>query len=138
MTRRILMLALVLMALALGLAACGGGDEGNGGGDAGGGGGGGGASTTLDLAADPGGALAYDKTSLEAPAGNVTIDFTNDASIPHNVTMEGSGVDGEATDTITQSTATLELADVQPGTYTFFCSVGNHRQGGMEGTLTIK
>jgi plastocyanin len=138
MTRRILMFALVIGALALGLAACGGGDEGNGGGNGGGGGGGGGSSTTLDLAADPGGALAFDKTSLEAPAGNVTIDFTNDASIPHNVTVEGNGVEDEATDTITQSTATLELTDLQAGTYTFYCSVGNHRAGGMEGTLTIK
>jgi plastocyanin len=140
MTRRILMFALVIVALALGLAACGGGDEGNGGGNGGGGGGGGGggASTTLDLAADPGGAFAFDKTSLEAPAGNVTIDFTNDASIPHNVTVEGNGVEDEATDTITQSTATLELTDLQPGTYTFYCSVDGHRDGGMEGTLTIK
>lgn len=140
MTRRVFMLALVLLALALGLAACGGGNDeggGNGGGNAGGGGGGGGG-TTLQLAADPGGALKFDKTSLEAPAGNVTIDFTNDASIPHNVTVEGNGVEDEATDTITQSTATLELSDLQAGTYTFYCSVGNHRQAGMEGTLTIK
>jgi plastocyanin len=92
----------------------------------------------LDLAADPGGAFAFDKTSLEAPVGNVTIDFTNDASIPHNVTVEGNGVEDEATDTITQSTATLELTDLQPGTYTFYCSVDGHRDGGMEGTLTIK
>jgi plastocyanin len=139
MTRRVLMLAFVVLALALGLAACGGGDDegnGNGGGNAGGGGGGGG--TTLQLAADPGGALAFDKTSLEAPAGTVTIDFTNDASIPHNVTVEGNGVEDEATDTITQSTATLTLDDLQAGTYTYYCSVGQHREGGMEGTLTIK
>jgi plastocyanin len=136
MTRRIFMLALVLLALVLGLAACGGGND-EGGGNGGGGGGGGGG-TTLQLAADPGGALKFDKTSLEAPAGNVTIDFTNDASIPHNVTVEGNGVEDEATDTITQSNATLELSDLQAGTYTFYCSVGNHRQAGMEGTLTIK
>jgi plastocyanin len=136
MTRRVLMLVFAVLALALGLAACGGGDdEGNGGG---GGGGGGGGATTLDLAADPGGALKFDKTSLEAPAGSVTINFTNDASIPHNVTVDGPGVEDEATDTITQSSATLELADLQAGDYTFYCSVGNHRQAGMEGTLTIK
>jgi plastocyanin len=140
MTRRVLMLVFAVLALALGLAACGGGDdEGNGGGNAGGGGGGGGGgATTLDLAADPGGALKFDKTSLEAPAGSVTINFTNDASIPHNVTVDGPGVEDEATDTITQSSATLELADLQAGDYTFYCSVGNHRQAGMEGTLTIK
>jgi plastocyanin len=138
MTRCVLMLAFVVLALALGLAACGGGDDegnGNGGGNAGGGGGGG---TTLQLAADPGGGFAFDKTSLEAPAGAVTIDFTNDASIPHNVTVEGNGVEDEATDTITQSSATLTLDDLQAGTYTYYCSVDQHREGGMEGTLTIK
>ena len=138
MRRRVFMLTLAVLALVLALAACGGGDENGGGNAGGGGGGGGGGGTTLELAADPGGALAYDKTSLEAPAGTVTIDFTNDASIPHNVTVEGNGVEDEATDTISQSTATLTLSDLQPGEYTFYCSVGTHRQGGMEGTLTIK
>jgi plastocyanin len=137
MTRRVLMLSFAVLALSLGLAACGGGDdEGNGGGGGNAGGGGGG--TTLQLAADPGGGLTFDKTSLEAPAGSVTIDFTNDASIPHNVTVEGNGVEDEATETITQSTATLTLDDLQAGTYTYYCSVGNHRQAGMEGTLTIE
>lgn len=137
MTRRVLMLGLAVLALALGLAACGGGNN-EGGGNGGGGGGGGGGGTTLDLAADPGGALKFDKTSLDAAAGNVTIDFTNDSSVPHNVTVEGNGVEDEATDTITQSSATLELADLKAGTYTFYCSVDGHRAAGMEGTLTIK
>jgi plastocyanin len=139
MTRSVLTLTLVLVALVLGVAACGGGDdEGGGNGGGGGGGGVGGGGTTLQLAADPSGALKFDKTSLEAPAGTVTIDFTNDASIPHNVTVEGNGVEDEATETITQSTATLTLDDLQPGTYTYYCSVAGHRAAGMEGTLTIK
>ncbi len=131
-------LVLAMLVLAAG-AACGGGDNNNAAQPApppaatGTGGG-----TALALAADPGGALAFDQTTLEAPAGTVTIDFTNDSSTPHNVTVDGPNVEDEATDTITQSSATLTLADLQPGTYTFYCSVDGHRAAGMEGTLTIK
>lgn len=139
MTRNGLLFLIVLSALALGLAACGGGNEaattGVGATTAGGGGGGGG--ETLQLAADPSGALKFDKTSLEATAGNVTIDFTNDSSLPHDVKLEGPGVDGEGTDTITGSSTSVTL-DLQPGEYTFYCSVDGHRAAGMEGKLVVK
>lgn len=139
MTRNGLLFLIVLSALALGLAACGGGGNeaattGGGATTAGGGGGGGG--ETLQLAADPSGALKFDKTSLEATAGNVTIDFTNDSSLPHDVKLEGPGVDGEGTDTITGSSTSVTL-DLQPGEYTFYCSVDGHRAAGMEGKLVV-
>jgi plastocyanin len=139
MTRRALPLLLLLAALALGMAACGGG--GNEAattsstattGTSGGGGG-----STVKLAADPSGALKYDTTSLEATAGKVTIDFTNDSSLPHDVKIEGNGVEDEGTDPITGSSTSVTL-DLQPGTYTFFCSVDGHRAAGMEGTLVVK
>ena len=139
MTRNGLLFLIVLSALALGLAACGGGGNeaattGGGATTAGGGGGGGG--ETLQLAADPSGALKFDKTSLEATAGNVTIDFTNDSSLPHDVKLQGPGVDGEGTDTITGSSTSVTL-DLQPGEYTFYCSVDGHRAAGMEGKLVV-
>jgi plastocyanin len=137
MTRNGLLFLIVLSALALGLAACGGGGNeaattGGGATTAGGGGGG-----TLQLAADPSGALKFDKTSLEATAGSVTIDFTNDSSLPHDVKLQGPGVDGEGTDTITGSSTSVTL-DLQPGEYTFYCSVDGHRAAGMEGKLVVK
>lgn len=94
---------------------------------------GGGEITTLEVAADPNGALAYDTTSLQAAAGKIKLEFTNDASIPHNVTFEG--VDA-ATDTVTGGSDTLDL-DLEAGKYTFYCSVAGHRAAGMEGTLTV-
>jgi uncharacterized cupredoxin-like copper-binding protein len=29
-------------------------------------------------------------------------------------------------------------ANLKPGTYTFYCSVSGHEEGGMKGTLTVK
>lgn len=136
-TRRSIVLAVVLAA-ALGLVAagCGGGDEASTaeappsetGAAAGG-------ETTLELAADPSGALEFDTSSLEAPAGTVAIVLTNDSSVPHNVSIEGGGLDVEG-ETFTGGTRTTTVT-LEPGTYTFYCSVPGHREGGMEGTLTV-
>lgn len=92
--------------------------------------------TTLQLAADAGGAFKFDQDALEAPAGMIMIELTNDASIPHNVAVEGNGVDEES-ETVTGSNTTL-MVQLDPGTYTFYCSVPGHREGGMEGTLTVR
>ena len=97
-----------------------------------------GASSSLALAADPGGQLKYDKSSLEAKAGNVTINFTNDSPIAHNLTVAGpSGELVNASPTFTGGSKALKLS-LKPGTYKFYCSVPGHRQAGMEGTLTVK
>ena len=137
MTRRILLLMLAVVALSLAVAACGGDDDDEADEpaaeetteDTTGGGGG----TTLELAADPGGALAFDQTELTAPAGDITIHLTNDAQIPHNVEVEDAGV----SDTVTGADTSLDVT-LEPGEYVFFCAVPGHREGGMEGTLTVE
>lgn len=126
MTRRAPFLAL-LLALLLALAACGGDDEAAepaNGGDG----------ETIELAADPEGALAYDKSSLEASTGEVTIMLTNDSSVEHDVRIEELDV---GTDVITEGTDSVTFT-AEPGTYTFFCSVPGHREAGMEGTLAVE
>lgn len=92
--------------------------------------------SVLALAADPTGNLRFDKTELKAPAGKVTIDFTNASQIPHNVTVasQAGNVLG-ATRTGTGKVA-LNLT-LKPGTYTYYCSVPGHRQAGMQGTLVV-
>lgn len=93
---------------------------------------------TVKLAADPGGALKFDTTSLSVKAGKVTIDFTNNSSLGHNVTIaSGAGAVLGATPTFQGGSKTVTL-NLKPGTYTFYCSVPGHRQGGMQGTLVVK
>ena len=92
--------------------------------------------STLKLAADPNGLLSYDTKQLSAKAGRVTIDFTNAASLEHNVTIAQGSAQLGATPTFGGGTRTLTL-NLKPGTYTFYCSVPGHRQSGMEGTLRV-
>jgi plastocyanin len=139
MTRRLLLLLLTTLALVVAVAACGGDDD-----DAeepaaeattedtGGGGGG----ETIMLAADPGGDLSFDQTELTAAAGEVTIELMNESGIPHNVEVEGNGVE-EVSETITEGSTSLTMT-LEAGEYEFYCAVPGHREGGMEGTLTVE
>jgi plastocyanin len=91
---------------------------------------------TLALAADPAGALRFDKTRAAVLTGRVTVRLTNDSSVEHNVTIAQGSKTLAATKTITESTDTLAL-ELAPGDYVFFCSVAGHRESGMQGTLTV-
>ena len=93
--------------------------------------------TTLQVSTDPGGELAFDKTELSGQAGTVKIVEDNPSPVPHNIALEGQGVDEEGP--VVQKGGKSEVeADLKPGSYTFYCSVPGHRQAGMEGTLTVK
>src|SRR3954470_3957996 len=92
---------------------------------------------TLKIAADPGGAKAFTETSLETKAGKVTIEFANESQLPHAVEIEGNGVE-ESTETVTGADAPPLTVDLKPGTYTYYCPVGDHRAEGMEGKLTVR
>jgi plastocyanin len=138
MTKRFVCPALLLLsALALALASCGGGGEEDAPeAEATTAAGGTGSGTTLQIAAEAA-ALAYDKTSLEATAGDVTIEFTNPSGLTHDVTLVGPGVEDEGTDIIRSGSTSITL-DLQAGDYTFYCSVDGHRAAGMEGKLLVK
>jgi plastocyanin len=92
----------------------------------------------LALEANPGGQLKYNKTTLTAKAGKVSIDFTNMAPLGHNLTVASApGAVVGATPTFQAASKALAL-NLKPGTYKFYCSVPGHRMAGMEGTLTVK
>lgn len=142
---RALALIALLCALAIPVAGCGGDDEepsGGSGGDSaekrsGGYSGGGGGAQTLKISADPGGALAFDKSSLSAKPGRVTIVMDNPSDLPHAVEIEGKGVE-VAGDTVMKGGVSRASAEVEAGEYEYYCPVGNHKDAGMEGTLTVR
>ncbi|MEE8602244.1 cupredoxin domain-containing protein [Euzebya tangerina] len=79
--------------------------------------------------------LVYTSAPAEAPAGEVTVAIDNSSGQVHNVVIEGFQGDSvlvEATNGIDVTTITID-----PGTYTYFCSIAGHRAAGMEGDITF-
>jgi plastocyanin len=96
----------------------------------------GGGGETLNLSAPADGSLSFNTDTLSAAAGTLNIEFSNPSSVPHAVAVEGNGVEEES-ETVTGGRAPL-TAELEAGEYTFYCPVGDHRQAGMEGTLTVE
>jgi plastocyanin len=93
---------------------------------------------TIDITADPSGALKFDPSNINAKAGTATVNFDNPASLAHDVILDdSSGTEVGHTELITQSKASFTTT-LKPGTYTFFCNVPGHEQAGMKGTITVK
>ena len=66
----------------------------------------------------------------------VALTFRNTGRLPHNLTIKELGI---ATKTIGQGESdTVEFTASEVGILTFYCSVGNHRSLGMEGSLEVK
>jgi uncharacterized cupredoxin-like copper-binding protein len=91
----------------------------------------------LEIPADPSGGLAYTFGAAEAPAGPLELDSPNESSVDHNIAVDGNGVD-EKGPVVKNGAVSKVSVDLKPGDYAFYCSVPGHRQGGMEGKLTIK
>jgi nitrite reductase (NO-forming) len=94
--------------------------------------------TVVEVAADPGGSLAFTKTTLTAPAGPVTLKLTNDSPVPHNIAVKGSGVDSPPSDTIQGGDSAELKVDLPAGSYEYYCEVPGHEAAGMKGTITVK
>ena len=87
---------------------------------------------TLSVSADKS-KLKFNKSSLRAKHGKVTIKMANPSSLRHSVAIKGKGkgkVVGKG------GTSTVS-ATLKKGRYTFYCTVPGHEAAGMKGTLTV-
>jgi plastocyanin len=91
--------------------------------------------TTLENPADPS-QLRFSKSSLQAPAGTITLVMENPSAIEHNIAVRGDGVD-EQGEVVGQGEQSRVTADLEAGEYEFYCSVPGHEEAGMKGTLTV-
>jgi uncharacterized cupredoxin-like copper-binding protein len=72
------------------------------------------------------------------PAGRTIFKVTNNGTRDHNFEIEGNGIEEELkSDLKPNESGTLEI-DLKPGTYTVYCPVGNHKDMGMQMTLTVQ
>ena len=123
-----------LLVLALGLGGCGGdGEEGAG---------------SPAAPAGQGTRVTLDDYSITPKAlvvrRGTTVTATNEGKLAHNFTVE-RGSDPEtdaddlaATETFVAGDTKSVRLDLPPGRYVTVCTVGNHRELGMVGTVTVK
>jgi len=72
---------------------------------------------------------------LMASPGPVELVVTNEGTVQHDLTVEGTGV---ATKKLNGGdTETISLGNLPEGEYTIFCSVSGHKEAGMTGTLVV-
>ena len=119
---RLLTYMCVGLALPLSLLACGGddGEEASG--------------QTVDVSATEY-SFAPSDIQLDA-AGNFTFHLTNAGNEDHALEIEGQGIE-EGTDVIGGGDSADVTVDLADGEYEIYCPVSNHREMGMEGTLSV-
>jgi plastocyanin len=83
------------------------------------------------------GSLHYGQSRFTAKPGLVRIDFTNNSTAAHNVSLEHNGeFEYGASLTIKKGIVTTFLT-LTKGTYHLYSSVGNDEDKGMSGTLIV-
>jgi plastocyanin len=94
--------------------------------------------SALNVTSPDDGGLIFEPDGLEAEAGNLTIAYSNPSPVPHSLAVEDTegNVLGE-TEVFTGGEQEVTLDDLAPGEYVFFCTVPGHREGGMQGDLTV-
>jgi len=93
---------------------------------------------TLEMPADPSGALAFASTRAQAPPGPLEVVMPNPASVQHNIALREGGRLLEKGEVVGEGGTSSFTANLKAGTFTYVCTVPGHEEGGMKGELTVK
>ena len=93
---------------------------------------------TIDVSSPADGSLVFQPNGLQAKPGNVAIDYDNPSPVPHSIAVAtaNGNVIGQV-QPFSGGKQTLDLKDLKPGKYVFYCTVPGHREAGMQGDLTV-
>ena len=79
--------------------------------------------------------LKFDKSEYTAPASTVSFAYINDGSIVHTLLVDGK--DGFKLQVERQGEVKIGSIDLTAGSYTIYCDIVGHREGGMSAKLTV-
>ena len=79
--------------------------------------------------------FGYTLSATEVEAGGIQFVLVNDGAMSHDLVLEDGP--GGATSVIGAGETDDFTVTLEPGTYTLYCSVGNHRAQGMEVQITV-
>jgi uncharacterized cupredoxin-like copper-binding protein len=72
-------------------------------------------------------------------AGQITFNVSNDGQTVHSLEVEGPNGDQELQSDLSPGQKGVLSVDLsKPGKYEFYCPVGNHKQLGMKGEITVQ
>lgn len=69
--------------------------------------------------------------------GAYTFRVKNQRSSPHDLTIRGPGVDGQASPTLQAGDSGKVTVTLQEGSYDVWCSIGGHRGLGLDETIQV-
>jgi uncharacterized cupredoxin-like copper-binding protein len=97
---------------------------------------GGGAGGTVDLTATD---FKFDPSDPTVKAGEVTFNLANDGQTTHSLEIEDvNGSDQELEGEVSPGSDGTLKVNLPAGKYEFYCPVGNHKEMGMTGEITVQ
>lgn len=79
--------------------------------------------------------LKFDKGEYTAKAGTISFAYINDGSLVHTLLVDGK--DGFKLQVERQDEVKVGSTDLTAGSYTIYCDIVGHREGGMVAKLTV-
>jgi plastocyanin len=83
-----------------------------------------------------GGNFFFDPSDIMAPAGVSAIELESEAGL-HDLVFDNGKVPDFRLEASSGNSDELKV-DLEPGEYTIYCDIPGHREGGMEGTITVR
>lgn len=80
--------------------------------------------------------FSFSLPTTDVKAGTITFVVQNDGTMEHDFAIRGNGLEQKTSKIRPGESASLTVV-LEPGTYTYLCTIPGHEQAGMVGTFTV-